>query len=595
MFFDDRTRSLARRRGVVLILVLGMLALMALIGVTFATFAGQSLVSNRNFAQSVSFPTSEQVMDYALAQLINDTNNPTSALRGHSLTRDMYGRDSLLSGNTAESRGQITRLPGGVPLSLTAVNLYSTWSNLKPVDLRNQFQYVTNIPVFSLNPALYNADFTRWILHISSGGNGNVASTYEILEDDFSTVNSPFHVFTLAPTDPQTSVVPNPINLVVTRTYAGADQPYVYNDPNPVHILRKSPVVLNTAAPLFPPNNVAVNFTLDGRYMHAFNGSGMTRHNPAGVPYNNAAYANFRTNGNLLAHSFNNGIPYTSTLFGDPDAIGMDEDYDACDLENWYLALQSADGQVMIPSFHRPGILTALDWTNTYLSTNTPAQNALGVMSMSKILRPRAVDNSPLFPPDPIPDSTGHIKYDIDNDGDGITDSVWLDLGFPPQRDGRGLTFKPLFAFMVIGLNGRLPLNTVGNLQSRDMQAKTSATAAAPYVATPAPFNYEYGPQNFLDGSTWSHTSHLGFSVNEINPLFALQNASDIASNPNHLTAANPGGTILYTQHDNSAVVQSIQGNNITTPGAMVDVVQLRNLLAGTVPQNSLTNPTARA
>ena len=35
----------------------------------------------------------------------------------------------------------------------------------------------------------------------------------------------------------------------------------------------------------------------------------------------------------------------------------MDEDYDACDLENWFLAIQSADGQVIIPSFHRPGII----------------------------------------------------------------------------------------------------------------------------------------------------------------------------------------------------------------------------------------------
>ena len=35
----------------------------------------------------------------------------------------------------------------------------------------------------------------------------------------------------------------------------------------------------------------------------------------------------------------------------------MDEDYDACDLENWFLAIQSADGQVIIPSFHRPAII----------------------------------------------------------------------------------------------------------------------------------------------------------------------------------------------------------------------------------------------
>ncbi len=66
--------------------------------------------------------------------------------------------------------------------------------------------------------------------------------------------------------------------------------------------------------------------------------------------------------------------------------------------------------------------------------------------------------------PDP---STGKLTYDIDNDGDGVTDSVWLDLGYPVQRDPGGKLFKPLFAFMVLGLNGRLPLNTVGNLQAR--------------------------------------------------------------------------------------------------------------------------------
>ena len=67
------------------------------------------------------------------------------------------------------------------------------------------------------------------------------------------------------------------------------------------------------------------------------------------------------------------------------------------------------------------------------------------------------------FPADPIPDpQTGKITYDVDNDGDGTTDSVWLDLGYPTQRDPvTGKSFKPMFAFTVLGLNGRLPLNTV--------------------------------------------------------------------------------------------------------------------------------------
>ncbi len=54
--FASSLDSRARRRGIVLVLVLGMLGLMALIGVTFATFAGQSLINSRNFAQGVGRP-----------------------------------------------------------------------------------------------------------------------------------------------------------------------------------------------------------------------------------------------------------------------------------------------------------------------------------------------------------------------------------------------------------------------------------------------------------------------------------------------------------------------------------------------------------
>ena len=61
------------RRGIVLVLVLGMLALMALIGITFATFSGQSRISARNFFQSMNQPQRDELMDYALSQLISDT------------------------------------------------------------------------------------------------------------------------------------------------------------------------------------------------------------------------------------------------------------------------------------------------------------------------------------------------------------------------------------------------------------------------------------------------------------------------------------------------------------------------------------------
>ena len=78
-----------------------MLALMALIGITFATFSGQSRISARNFAQSVNQPQRDELMDYALSQLISDTPNRRSAIRGHSLARDMYGSDANFNGYLA--------------------------------------------------------------------------------------------------------------------------------------------------------------------------------------------------------------------------------------------------------------------------------------------------------------------------------------------------------------------------------------------------------------------------------------------------------------------------------------------------------------
>ena len=109
-----------------------------------------------------------------------------------------------------------------------------------------------------------------------------------------------------------------------------------------------------------------------------------------------------------------------------------------------------------------------MDWDRTSGGFRYP-NGRLGMPnldSMARILRPVAADghDAATFP-DLVPDpSTGKITYDVDNDGDGVTDSVWLDLGYPARHDANGNLYKPLFAFMVIGLNGRIPLNTAGNL-----------------------------------------------------------------------------------------------------------------------------------
>ena len=278
-------------------------------------------------------------------------------------------------------------------------------------------------------------------------------------------------------------------------------------------------------------------FILDGRRLRAFNGPGMGAVVSSITNVPNSYYGNFRYNAALNPNIPNYG----------PNTVGMDEDYDACDLENWFLAIQSADGQVIIPSFHRPGIDPAT--TRRTASTTGRAEPTPGRpgptrrRGSSARSPPTAMTRrpSPTCVPDP---ATGKITYDVDNDADGITDSVWLDLGYPARPDASGQLYKPLFAFMVIGLNGRIPLNTAGNLAggrngNGAYHARTSATRSASSTRPMRLQNANQGPA--IDADPFNIA---GFGM--------------------HPYTSN-------TQVDNA--------------GIDVRLTQLRNLLAGTRPQ----------
>ncbi len=126
------------------------------------------------------------------------------------------------------------------------------------------------------------------------------------------------------------------------------------------------------------------SFTLDGRWLHAFNGPGMGQNinrtdSITGLSVPASYYPNFRYTGGIPVL----GQPGLNVPGLGATGVGMDEDYDACDLENWFLAIQSADGQVMIPSFHRPGIIRVdgnnniNDWT-TGPNQHGPALGRVG-------------------------------------------------------------------------------------------------------------------------------------------------------------------------------------------------------------------------
>ena len=52
--------------------------------------------------------------------------------------------------------------------------------------------------------------------------------------------------------------------------------------------------------------------------------------------------------------------------------------------------------------------------------------------------------------------------WDVDNDNDGVPDSIWVDLGDPIQELEDGTRYKALYAFLIIDLDSRLNVNAHG-------------------------------------------------------------------------------------------------------------------------------------
>ena len=157
-----------------LVLVLAMLGLLALVGVTFATYAGTSRMSNRQFMLSLFQPQADELIDFGLAQLITDTNDVRSAIRGHSLARDMFGNDATNNSLLAASptTGQFTIV-----------------SVTQPNPLGNPTGFLLSTNIASNDSNFFGYNFLRWAIQVkynvapTAPATGTISQTFEILAD----------------------------------------------------------------------------------------------------------------------------------------------------------------------------------------------------------------------------------------------------------------------------------------------------------------------------------------------------------------------------------------------------------------------------
>ncbi len=199
---------------------------------------------------------------------------------------------------------------------------------------------------------------------------------------------------------------------------------------------------------------------------------------------------------------------------------GANSDYTAADFQHMLLAAQGtttgATGATVVqtlPSMHRPALCHywankaagPLDFTAGGTATLVAAAQGIPPELMRDIvMRPLPEDNPDFTGSNPAYTGTGGsasyyqsgfnpcwdgkdtfgqtpppFSWDVDNDGDGVPDSIWIDLGFPVQTTSDGRMYKPLFAILCVDLDGRLNLNADGSLAQTD-PGYAAGTATTP-------------------------------------------------------------------------------------------------------------------
>jgi len=281
--------------------------------------------------------------------------------------------------------------------------------------------------------------------------------------------------FTLPPSNPDATLFPN--------------------DPvDPFHCVGCVVTMLSGSAAGLSTHIVGINPQSRNVQMAAFEGGLQPQKNDQyivnGFPYSGMGFGFDPKSGGLSPLSLLPNSPPSSWIgvngmVNGTIAGGVNSDHTVPDYQDPLLALAIAGSNggisVPIPSLQRSDLIaytaaahsiggnTAIQQTWVNWVKQSPQQNAAILRSIW--YRPNPWDHpafcasvNPNFNPVWDGITPGQGAWDVDNDGDGIPDSVWVDLGLPVRYTVDGRAYKPLFAVLCLDLDGRLNLNAHGSL-----------------------------------------------------------------------------------------------------------------------------------
>lgn len=481
-------RKRTPRRGAILLVVLSVLMLFALVGVTFVVTASQyyrAAEAGRNNPAVSDVP--QQEADEVLKQLVRDTRiGSSSDIKAHGLLTDMYGRslrgDIIAANAVVGTNGYAAN--SGQQFIVANFRLAALSS---PTDPASEV-IDTSLPGYSYFHKDY---YSGNVLTFTSGKNRGKST--RILSYD-----------------------PGLAAGGTGTESKSAQRSLVYD------------AITERGEKLVAPA-VGDEFVINDK---PFDGTGFgykpTPTNPGEAP--KLDLMTNATSGDLsisipmpvaLAPRFNRYAPRGTVGGVLVTQGGADESYDAPDLQNLALAYVPIDSVPVnpvniLPSFHRPELAqywfeqiiantadfpTFTDpsitraqqlqifrqpfgpsWDPAYTGSpqglvNIREREAIAAIRRRIIFRPEFANEPSVFRDFRDSSETTGPFYDVDNDRDGVAESIWIDPGLPVKTAPNGRRYKTMAAIYVRDMDGLLNMNAHGSYAQLDFLSANPPTA----------------------------------------------------------------------------------------------------------------------